>query len=510
MKKAKILLVDDKPENLLSLKIVIEGDDREILLANSGNEGLRLARQHDLALILTDVQMPEMDGFEMVELLRMNNNTNKIPVIFVTALSKDQKYVEKGYSEGAVDYLSKPLDPEIVRAKVDNFVTLYKQRIKLVEQNAHLERLNEEKNRFLGMAAHDIRNPLLAIEYFSKNLLDYFSGLSDKHYEEAEHIYTSARFIQNLVNELLDFSTIESGKTELDLQLHDPGVLINETTKLNRLLAQKKDISIITKVSLEPVKILIDGSKMLQVLNNLLTNAIKFSNRNSEIEIGAHLNNNTLHIWVKDQGQGIPDKEQENLFKPFVKTSVRSTEGEPSSGLGLAIVKRIIDAHQGQITVDSHVGEGTNFNLSIPFQLTESPQKSLTPDNLDKNLIGSGISIHIIEDNIVVQLMLQTNFNRYGFNVEVFSDAESCIVAIKERRPDIVFSDLQLPGMSGYEFAEIIQQEFSGLPVVALTASVTNEVRNTCKSYGIQHVYDKSISKQAVEDVLKVLNIYVS
>ena len=503
MNKAKILLVDDRPENLIALSSIIENDDREIITANSGNEGLKAARQNDLALILTDVQMPEMDGFEMVELLRMNNKTNKIPVIFVTAISKDQKYIEQGYSEGAVDYLFKPLDPLAVQAKVDNFVTIYQQRAQLEIQNKRLEKLNQEKNRFLGMAAHDIRNPLSVIECYTKALMEEMDkDITRKQYKDLENIYTSTGFIQNLVNEFLDITKIESGDIELDLQETDPDFLLRKSAEFNRLTSTKKEISITERIDIELCKILIDNSKIMQVINNLLTNAIKFSNRGTTIELGAKLEDGLFSFYVSDQGQGIPEKEQEKLFKPFSKTSVRTTAGESSSGLGLAIVKKIIEAHGGTIDVDSKVGKGSTFKVQIPVKVSDNTTPVKTTDN---RLFGSGIPVLIVEDDLLVQMMLQRIFSQYGFNVEMIGDAESGLERLKDFKPKLIFTDIHLPGMNGYDFSKTIKEKGINTPVIGLTAGVTDEVITNCKQAGMHSVYDKVISKHHLEQIIEEL-----
>lgn len=506
MDKAKILLVDDRPENLIALSSIIEEENREIILANSGNEGLKAARLHDLALILTDVQMPEMDGFEMVELLRMNKKTNKVPVIFVTAISKDQKYVERGYSEGAVDYLFKPLDPIVVQAKVDNFITIYQQRAQLEKQNERLEAMNQEKNKFLGMAAHDIRNPLSVIECYTKELMEEMDHESTRRqYRDLENIYTSTTFIRNLVNEFLDITKIESGNINLEVQETDPGFLLKKSAEFNRLTANKKNIAIKEHFALNGCKILLDSSKIMQVINNLLTNAIKFSNPGTNVSVGGKLEGGMFSFYVEDQGPGIPKVEQEHLFKSFVQTSVKATAGESSTGLGLAIVKKIVEAHGGGIEVESEVGEGAKFEVHIPVKVLEA--STAGAETIDNQLFGAGIPVLVVEDDLLVQMMLQRIFNKYGFKVELVGDAETGLEKLESFRPKLIFTDIHLPGMNGYAFAKAVKERGVDTPIYGLTGGVTEEVTANCKAAGMQGVYDKMITKEQLEEVVRFAKI---
>lgn len=364
--KHKILLVDDREENLYSLENMLLEDDRDFLKAGSGKEALKIAFREDLSLVLLDVQMPDMDGFEVAQLLKSTARTKKIPIVFVTAISKESRYVIKGLEGGAVDYLFKPLDTEVTRAKVTTLLQFYKQQQELEQKNAELAVLNEQKNYFLGMAAHDLRNPLGNIQTFSDFILHEGAGnLSPQHVEFLQIIRNSSTFMLNMVNNLLDVSKIESGKLDLHLEATNMVELIKNNINLNKNISDKKNISLSFSFTEEPVQVNIDKTQIEQVLNNLITNAIKFSNSGTVIEIGLEKNDSGLVLSVKDQGQGIPPSEVEKLFSPFQKTSVKSTAGEKSTGLGLAIVKKIVEAHHGKIWVESEVGKGSIFRFSL-------------------------------------------------------------------------------------------------------------------------------------------------
>ncbi len=365
----KILLVDDRPENLYSLESMLAEDDRIILKANSGEEALKIAFSEDLSLIMLDVQMPDMDGFEVAHMLKSTKRTKKTPIIFVTAISKEKKYMLQGLSEGAIDYLFKPLDIDITKAKVDTLLKFYTQQKELEQKNIELAKLNDEKNYFLGVASHDLRNPLgniLTLASFIEQ--ESNNNLSPEHKNYLEVIINSGRHMLDLLNNLLDVSKIESGSMELQLQQGLITDIIQQSISENKLAADKKEISLEYSIADKLPKSSFDAMQIQQVLSNLISNAIKYSHKGTHVEINADLQHDSIVVTVKDQGQGIPIAEQANLFLPFSKTSVKSTNGEKSTGLGLTIAKKVIEAHGGSIWMTSTVGQGSSFCFSLPLE----------------------------------------------------------------------------------------------------------------------------------------------
>lgn len=238
----------------------------------------------------------------------------------------------------------------------------------LAKKNFELERLNEEKNRFLGIAAHDLRNPLNAIQMYSEFLLDETSSVLDpEHLEFVSIIHSSSQFMLNLVNDLLDVAKIESGKLQLELTPTDLAALVQRNVALNSLMASKKSITLRFLPHGNIPELMLDASKIEQILNNLITNAVKFSNAGSSVDVGIEGFPKEVVISVKDEGQGIPAGERDNLFKPFQRISVKTTAGEDSTGLGLAIVRKIAVGHGGKVWVESKVGKGTTFYVALPM-----------------------------------------------------------------------------------------------------------------------------------------------
>ena len=238
----------------------------------------------------------------------------------------------------------------------------------IVKRNVELEKLNEIKNQFIGIAAHDLRNPLQIIQGYSEMLLDGMLGaLTPQQQKLVAVVLRNSDFMLRLVTDLLHISKIESGKLQLELSETDLVGLVERNVELNRVLAVQKQINIaFTRADPMP-PLTVDAPKIEQVLNNLISNAIKFSNPNTTVEVRAARGEREAVVAVRDEGQGIPADEIERLFIPFEKLSVKSTGGEESTGLGLAIAKRIVEGHGGKVWVQSEVGTGSTFSFSLPF-----------------------------------------------------------------------------------------------------------------------------------------------
>lgn len=272
------------------------------------------------------------------------------------AAVKGQNY--PAYSDKFYDEISR-LNNELVSAQRE-----------LAKKNAELELLNKEKNRLLGMAAHDLRNPLYVIHSASELLL-LMDANDDPalHNELLQTIQTASDFMSQLIENLLDVAVIEAGELNLELLPIDLAALLTRNAAFNRLLAARKQIELDYKLQAVP-SVLVDSAKMEQVLNNLIGNAVKFSEPGSKIEIGLEQGEKDVLLCVKDSGVGIPPEQVSSLFRPFQRGQ-RGTQGEKSTGLGLAIVKRIVEGHGGRIWVESEVGHGTTFYVSIPFHLED-------------------------------------------------------------------------------------------------------------------------------------------
>jgi two-component system sensor histidine kinase/response regulator len=364
----KILIVDDDRLNIRVLGGILKADGYVLAEANSGETALELYASFLPDLVLLDVIMPGIDGFETCRRLRKEYGDKSAPVIFITAKSDSDDVVE-GLTAGGVDYLPKPFKPKEVMARIRSHLQnqiLSEQRKMLVDQ---LSKANAAKNRFLGMAAHDLRNPLASIRGIAEFLTEGVAGpLTPEQADLIKSIHGAAQSMLVMVNELLDVATIEAGVLNLSLEIYDLGDLIAKSVSMIHREALKKKTHVIFEPPPQPVTLKIDPAKMRQVIDNLLSNAVKYSPPGSTIRtfVTPNASDSTCSFSVRDQGPGIPPDERDKLFKDFSRLSSKPTGGEKSTGLGLAICRKIVEAHHGQIVAENLPDRGCEFRVTIP------------------------------------------------------------------------------------------------------------------------------------------------
>ncbi len=361
-----ILIVDDTRVNLQLLGKILMKVNYELAIANSGYEALDMVKEVKPDLILLDVMMPGIDGYDVCKALKSSPDTKDIPVIFLTAKSEKEDIVT-GFDLGAVDYVTKPFNSAELLARVKTHLELKYARDLLAKQNEKLKQLNDVKNEFLGMAAHDLRNPIGSITTTLSYILEYLnSNLSEKQVKFLRNIEKAGKYMNVLLNDLLDLTAIESGKLTLRLTEEDYINFLKENISLNQMLADKKAITIDFNYEDNISYITFDRDKITQVMNNLISNAVKFSHGDTRITVDIKRGEDCIITSVIDQGQGIPEKELPYIFKEFHRSTVKATDGEKSTGLGLAITKKIVEGHGGKIGVESKVMEGSRFYFTLP------------------------------------------------------------------------------------------------------------------------------------------------
>lgn len=356
-----ILIVDDNPNNLQVLGSILMQYELDTAFASNGPDAIQFAQTEKPALILLDVMMPEMDGYTVCRTLQADPNTRDIPIIFLTART-DTESIVQGFDSGAVDYVTKPFNAPELMARIQTHIELHQARYQL-------KAMNEEKNRLIGMASHDLRNMIYVIQSYSEFILDTWSDDHDAQEKDfLKRIFDSAKAMNQLLVEWLDISKIESGQFELTYTSVPFCAWMQDQLRTANILASRKGIRIQLECHRDDRAVLIDAAKISQVITNLISNAIKFSFPDSTITVRVQMTRTQLRVSVQDQGQGIPENEIDQLFKPFHRTSVKPTGDEKSTGLGLVICKKIIEAHGGEISVTSVVKKGTAFTFLLPIQ----------------------------------------------------------------------------------------------------------------------------------------------
>ena len=375
-----ILIVDDDARNLQALEHMLERPGRMVMKATSGDEALRCLLLHDVAVMLLDIRMAEMDGYETAALIRTREKTRTLPIIFLTAFNKDDADVLKGYSFGAVDYIFKPIVPDILCAKVDIFVELYKQTKALIRKNEELEhaehtllhtnqelaKLNQLKSSFVSVASHEIRTPVTGIKGYVENMLSGLTGpLTEKQRQYLARVASNIDRLMRIIDELLDIARIEAGQIQLQLDSVNVSQLIADVVEEFQPLAARKQISF-QHTSHVSVHIKGDEGKLYQVLTNLVHNALKFTPSGGRVDVGAVATEpEKIQISVRDTGPGIPASDLPKIFDRFYSGSSVPPDTR-GAGLGLAISKSLIALHGGSLSVSSTAGQGSNFFIDLP------------------------------------------------------------------------------------------------------------------------------------------------
>ncbi len=360
LKGRKILIVDDDRLNARILTGILKPEAYEVMVAGSGEAALAAYAQSRPDLVLLDVMLPGIDGFETCRTLKREYGDACAPVIFITAKSDSADVIE-GLTAGGVDYLPKPFRHQETLARIRTHL----QNRLLVEQ---LSKANADKNKLLGMAAHDLRNPLASIRGLANFLRDGTVGpLSADQLDLVNTIHDASQSMLELVNGFLDKSVIEAGELSIEPAPCRLRELAEKSVQLTNINAAQKQ----TRVVLEPGEpappVALDAAKIRQVIDNLLSNAVKFSPPGAVITVAVAANGATCSVAVRDQGPGIPDGERHKLFQDFGRTSVRPTGGEQSTGLGLAICRKIVEAHRGTIGAENLPQGGCEFKVTLPL-----------------------------------------------------------------------------------------------------------------------------------------------
>jgi signal transduction histidine kinase len=386
---SKLLIVDDLPENLRALDALIRDEARQVFQASSGEEALSLMLEHEFALAILDVQMPGMDGFELAELMRGTERTRHIPIVFVSAAGRELNYAFKGYEQGAVDFLYKPLDPDAVRSKVKVFVTLDQQRREMRRQMGALERsrreqevllreLNETqaelqrslrmRDEFMSLVAHELRTPLntLFLETQMRSLQLKRGNLPAFEPAQMEAIIKrderQIKAMIRLIDDMLDVSRMKSGTLSIRPGRVELTALLERVVNDLSLAATAAGCSLVLAPH-APVEGWWDEFRIEQVVVNLLTNALRYGGGGT-VEVSVHEEGCNARIDVRDHGKGIAPDFIDRIFEPYER-GARS--GEPKGlGLGLYISRQLATSHGGQLTVQSTPGQGATFSLTLP------------------------------------------------------------------------------------------------------------------------------------------------
>lgn len=525
------LLVDDREANLVALEALLRGDGLRLHKAHSGTEALELLLQHDIALALLDVQMPDMDGFELAELMRGTERTRHVPIIFLTAGGPDDQRIFRGYEAGAVDFIQKPIEPAVLRSKAAVFFDLYRQRSELARQRdelaaviEHNQRLLEEsrryadaleeadrrKDEFLATLAHELRNPLAPIRT-GLELMKF--AMDDPPLLEETRATMERQTVQliRLVDDLLDVSRITRGKLQLRKATIDLAEVVRDALATSKPHLEEGKHQVVANLPDDSIHVHGDPNRLAQVVSNLLNNAAKFTPPGGKVEITLECEDGEAIVLVKDNGVGIPVEKQDQVFEMFSQVNDPLNRGNTGLGIGLTLVKSLVDLHDGSVEVHSEgAGQGSEFIVRLPMvgvceesPTTISPTK---PPPMTKPAVPA-LRVLVVDDNAAAAYMLSRIVEALGYETKIASDGEQAITAAEDFRPQVAFMDIGMPRMNGYEAAERIRQTSWGkdLVLVALTGWGQEEDRRRTQAAGFNHHLVKPADLDQVQQLLSAV-----
>jgi signal transduction histidine kinase/HPt (histidine-containing phosphotransfer) domain-containing protein len=515
MRKKTILIVDDQNENILLLNNLLK-KEYKTLFARDGKKAIHIACSKCPDLILLDIQMPEMDGYEICKILKENTSTSDIPVIFVTAMSEEIDET-KGFEIGAVDYVTKPISPMTLMARVSTH-------IKLREAIQEAINANQAKSDFLASMSHEIRTPMNAILGMSE--LSLQQRLNDDLQENLFTIRDSANHLLDIINDLLDISKIEAGKITLEKIDFDLFYAINAILRTFKVHVSSKNLTLnFDNDENTPRYVKGDSLRLKQILVNLLGNAIKFTQEGSiNVHVsGNETNNNQLEFTfsVTDTGIGIPEDKLNTIFENFSQADLSTTRKYGGTGLGLSISKKLVELMGGSIHVESKLDEGSRFYFNVVLEKgdEQAVQKQLSIEKYQKNVDLTELNqksiqhILVIDDNHANLKVAEKFLNKYGYKPYLEPDVEKAFEVMKRTCFDVVLMDIEMPEMDGLEATRKIRNGEVGnqniqVPIIAMTAHALSSHRQKCFEAGMNDYITKPVNfnelKITIDRVLKL------
>ncbi|MFN8389416.1 MAG: response regulator [Bdellovibrionota bacterium] len=522
----KFLLVDDLEENLLALEGILRRKGLELLKARSGPEALELLLVHEIALALMDVQMPGMDGFELAELMRGTERTRRVPIIFLTAGIADQQRRFRGYDAGAVDFLTKPIEPHVLRSKADVFFDLWLERHEVARQRdvlhaatAENARLLEEtrrtalelkeadrrKDEFLATLAHELRNPLAPLANGLK-LMQLAAGDANTIGRARDMMERQLAHLVRLVDDLLDVSRVSTGKIRLRLDQIDLRTAVEAAIEATKPSIESGGHRLTVQLPKAPLWVKADETRAAQIVGNLLTNAGKYTPSGGDIFLSLEEFDGCACIKVRDTGIGIPQEMLPRIFDLFTQIGGELDRSQGGLGIGLALVKRLVGLHGGSVEAESPGrDQGSTFTVRIPLAVhTEKPAPHcpFTPETELRHC-----KFLIVDDNADGAESLALLLRLDGHDTRVAHSGPEALSAAEELKPDAVFLDIGLPGMNGFEVAAALRERPFGrsATLVAVTGWGSAEDRRRTHEAGFDFHLTKPVEAQQLQAVIEKL-----
>jgi signal transduction histidine kinase len=545
--QVNILIVDDEPKNLMVLETVLDDPSYRLVRAGSGEQALLALMAQEFAVLVLDVRMPGMTGFELAQLVKERKKTARVPIIFLTAYYNEDQHILEGYGSGAVDYLHKPVNAGVLRSKVAVFAELHRSgraleianRALLAEvgerrrAEARLSELNEtldrrvtertralevseaqlreahrRKDEFLATLAHELRNPLAPIRNAAQVLQRKGHGLPEIQWATTL-IERQVQAMGRLIDDLMDVSRINQGKIGLRLERVDLAQVLQEAVETTRPVIDefRHELALV----LPPDQILLDAdrTRLAQAFTNLLNNAAKYMDPGGHIEVRAERKGDEVAVSVRDRGIGIAPERLASVFQMFSQVETALDRSRGGLGIGLSLTQQLVEMHAGSVTACSEgLGHGSEFTVRLP--LPAVVVANVAPGG------GSGVPdaatgpqtvlrILVADDNKDAAETLAVLLEFMGHEIRSVHDGQAAVQAAAEFRPDIVLLDIGMPQLNGYEACRRIRDGAGGAPIVivAVTGWGQPEDRRKSADAGFDHHMVKPLDLAALENLVR-------
>jgi len=531
-----ILLVDDQPANLDALEASLAQSGCQFVLARSADEALLALLDQDFAAIVLDVMMPGMSGFELSTMIKRRERTKQVPILFLTARMLDKQDEIRGYQVGAVDYLTKPLDPQILRAKIAVFIELFRKRRALSRMNLELQRQIAERQRmsdalqrsnaeleqrvgertaalaesarrkdeFIATLAHELRNPLSALRTATEAL--HLKASDNADVQSLQGVFErQIRQLTRLTNDLLDVSRITRDKLALQRTRVAVWDVIECAMETVRPLLEKRSQTVNVVVPSESVFVDGDQARLSQVISNLLDNASRYSADGARVDLTAVISGPHVLIKVADKGEGIERELMSRIFELFVQGRETPHTAEGGLGIGLPLARRLTEMHGGTLTgYSAGPGRGSEFVVQLPILgvLGERP-KARDEADVKAALPIPSQRVLIVEDNRDTAAMMDLMLQEWGQETRVAHDGDKALEIASDFQPQVVLLDVGLPNLHGYEVARRLrlQSWAQNTFVIAITGWGLEQDRQS-QSAGIDVRLLKPVDPDALRKLL--------
>lgn len=509
-----ILIVDDSKASLDMIKSILDDKDLRIATASTGEGALKKVKANPFDLILMDILMPEMDGFQVNRALKKNKSTKGIPVIFITA-KHDEESIIKGFEEGAMDYVTKPFKDAELKARIRNHLHLKRYKENLEQAKEEAEKSSKVKSEFLANMSHEIRTPISGI----LGVVDLLKSSSLTHQQKdyVNIIESSTDLLLTIINDILDLSKIEAGKMTLEQIPFDIRKNLEDVLALFKTKVKEKNLYMNLEVDDEVPKVLIgDPVRIKQIYMNLISNAIKFTDSGG-ITVRLKVKNADdskvqLMSEVIDTGIGIDKDSRERLFKAFSQADLSTTRKHGGTGLGLAISQNLTIMMNGYIGVDSEPGKGSDFYFTLRLKKGKPEQlRKKSEDKYEQKFHDEQFRVLLVEDNKINQKVSNMLLRQLKQKVDIAENGRAALEKMKEKPFDVVFMDIHMPLMDGYEATEKIrelEQENNRIAsyIVAVTANAVPEDKEKCLNIGMDDYISKPFKKETLVSLFNKLS----